>query len=563
MSWLRGLTETAPEIFVFAAVALGTVFGELRIKNFALGATACILFVSVIIGQFGHFVIPGVLRSFLFALFVFTIGFRSGPQFFASLNARTIAQVALGLSIGLSGLIVVIVFAKTMGLSPGTAAGVASGSLTQSSMIGTASGALAQVGLPESVVAVEQANIAAAYAVTYILGYVLVLVFVPFVAPLLMGINLAAEAKKLEAQLSGGIAEAPGNVFYQKFQSRTYRVEAANARTVREIEREVGRRAVVDVIRRDGKDIEAELDIALKQGDEVAITGPSAAIIDAGAIVGPEIKNETLVANRATEIFSVLVGSRKIHGRTLAEVVESVGDDARGVFLRALVRNGRDVPITPQTRVYIGDIATLVGDAKALSRTADRLGQRLQVGDKTDMAFFAAGLAVGLAVGGLSYVIGGVPLTLGGGGGALVAGLIWGWMHSRKPTRGAVPPAAQQILVDIGLGGFIACIGLANAQPAWHAVESNGPTLLYIGVVVTLVPMIVGTFFAHRILRMNPVLICGSLAGAMTVDAAVTGACEVARSQTPVLGVAVPYAVSNVVLTVLGPIIVGLTLSGS
>lgn len=66
--------------------------------------------------------------------------------------------------------------------------------------------------------------------------------------------------------------------------------------------------------------------------------------------------------------------------------------------------------------------------------------------------------------------------------------------------------------------------------------------------------------FGHRVLHMNPVILCGALAGAMTVDAAVSGCCEVAESKTPVLGVAVPYAIANVFLTVLGPIVVGLTL---
>jgi len=94
------------------------------------------------------------------------------------------------------------------------------------------------------------------------------------------------------------------------------------------------------------------------------------------------------------------------------------------------------------------------------------------------------------------------------------------------------------------------------------AIQAHGFMLLAVGVVVTLTPMIVGTLFAHRVLGMNPVVVCGALAGAMTVDAAVTGACEVAESQTPVLGVAVPYAIANVVLTVLGPIIVGLTFVG-
>jgi AspT/YidE/YbjL antiporter-like protein len=153
-------------------------------------------------------------------------------------------------------------------------------------------------------------------------------------------------------------------------------------------------------------------------------------------------------------------------------------------------------------------------------------------------------------------------LTLGGGGGALIAGLVCGWLHSRRPTAGAFPPAAQQTLIDVGLGGFIAAIGLANGPAAWSAIQAHGPLLLGIGVIVTLVPMTVGTLVAYYALRMNPVIICGALAGAMTVDAAVTGACEVAESQTPVLGVAVPYAVANVILTMLGPIIVGITFAG-
>jgi putative transport protein len=117
-------------------------------------------------------------------------------------------------------------------------------------------------------------------------------------------------------------------------------------------------------------------------------------------------------------------------------------------------------------------------------------------------------------------------------------------------------------LSDIGLGGFIAAIGLANGPAALAAIQSHGALLLSLGVVVTLVPLTIATFVAHRILHLNPVIICGALAGAMTVDAAVTGCCERADSQTPVLGVAVPYAVGNVLLTILGPVIVTLTSAG-
>jgi AspT/YidE/YbjL antiporter-like protein len=135
-------------------------------------------------------------------------------------------------------------------------------------------------------------------------------------------------------------------------------------------------------------------------------------------------------------------------------------------------------------------------------------------------------------------------------------------LRSRRPAIGAFPPAAQQSLIDLGLGGFIAAIGLASGPAALAAIQAHGLLLLGVGVIVTLTPMVIGTLFAHRVLRMNPVIICGALAGAMTVDAAVAGACEAANSQTPVLGVAVPYTIANVVLTVLGPIIVGLTFVG-
>jgi AspT/YidE/YbjL antiporter-like protein len=216
----------------------------------------------------------------------------------------------------------------------------------------------------------------------------------------------------------------------------------------------------------------------------------------------------------------------------------------------------------PGTRIYVGDVLTLVGLNEVLNRLVPRVGQPIRSMDRTDIAYLAVGLAGGLLVGLLSLTIGSVPLTLGGGGGALIAGLLCGWLRSRRPTFGAFPPAAQQSLADLGLGGFIAAIGLASGPAALAAVQAHGLELLGVGLIVTVTPMLIGTLFAHRVLRMNPVIVCGALAGAMTVDAAVAGACDVAESQTPVLGVAVPYAIANVVLTVLGPIIVGLTFAG-
>ena len=562
MDTVRWIISTAPEIFLLLAVSIGTILGRVRIHGFSIGTTACTLIVAVLIGQLGTFTFPSMLRVTLFSLFVFTIGYRSGPEFFASLSVRTLAQVALALVLGGTGLAVVLIFAFTFGLDSGTASGLAAGALTQSSVIGTASGALAQLGLSKNVLEQQEANIAAGYAVTYVLGYILTLLYVPFVAPKLMRINLKEEAKKLEAELSGVEPAKVENLHYRKFQARAYRVSAAAGRTVKAIENEIGRRSVIERIVRKGTDVEPHLDTVLEAGDDIVIAGPTVAIVSARPFIGIEIDADEILKAIPGNVIEVLVDDRRLHGRSMKEVAEMVGNDARGVFLRSLTRMNRDVPLSPDTRIYVGDVMTLVGSSRNIERAAAHVGQILGSRDRTDIAFLTAGIAVGLLVGLLSVKVGSIALTLGGGGGALIAGLVCGWLRSRKPTMGALPPAVQQTLSDFGLGGFIAAIGLGNGHAAWTAIQAHGLLLVGMGLVVTLVPLIVATLFAYYVLRMNPVITCGALAGAMTVDAAVTGCCEVAESQTPVLGVAVPYAVGNVVLTVLGPIIVAATFVG-
>ncbi|PDT91069.1 transporter [Bradyrhizobium sp. Y36] len=562
MDTVRWIITTAPEIFLLLAVAIGTILGRVRIRGFAVGTTACILIVSVLLGQLGHFAFPALLRVTLFSLFVFTIGYRSGPEFFASLSVRTLAQVAVALVLGGTGLVIVLLFARAFSLDPGTASGIAAGALTQSSVIGTASGALAQLGLSKDLLSQQEANIAAGYAVTYVLGYILTLLFVPFVAPKLMRIDLKAEAKKLEAELAGGDPPKTENLSYRKFQARAYRVTAGAGRTVKSIEEEIGSRTVVERIVRRGADVEPHLETVLEAGDDIVIAGRTAVIVAARPIIGTEIDADEILKAVPGNVIEVLVDNRHLHGLSIQDIAARVGADARGVFLRGLTRMSREVPLSADTRVYVGDVMTLVGSTRHIERAAKSIGQILRSGDRTDIAFLAAGIAAGLLAGLVSFRIGGVALTLGGGGGALIAGLVCGWLRSRKPTLGAMPPAAQQTLSDLGLGGFIAAIGLGNGAAAWTAIQAHGLLLVGMGLVITVVPLVVATLFAYHVLRMNPVITCGALAGAMTVDAAVTGACEVAESQTPVLGVAVPYAVGNVVLTVLGPIIVAATYSG-
>jgi aspartate-alanine antiporter len=543
------------------SIALGTFFGRLQIKGFSIGATACTLVVAVLLGQLGTFVIPPLLKSIFFSLFVFTIGYKSGPEFFASLSLRTLSQAGVALVVSATGLALVLLFASVFHLDSGTASGLASGSLTQSSMIGTATGALALLGLPDDVLRQQQANIAAGYAVTYVLGYILTLLFVPFAAPWLMGIDLKKEAAKLEATLSGGKARKPGSLTYQKFKAQAYRVVAAAGQTVGAVEDRIGQRVVVERINRGGSNVDSPRTAVLESGDEIVLQPGLPALVGRCIDRSRDRRCRDTPA-RCWAMCSAFSSAIRLHGRPLPK--SSTGSDiARGrVFCGNWTQRTGSASNSRHENLYRRRVMTLVGATHDAERAAAKVGQVLRYGDRTDIAFLAAGIAAGLLIGLLSVKVGTFAVTLGGAGGTLLVGLICGWLRARRPTVGSFPPSAQQSLSDIGLGGFIAAIGLANGPAALAAIQSQGVLLLTLGLVVTLVPLTVATIVAHRILRLNPVIICGALAGAMTVDAAVTGCCERADSQTPVLGVAVPYAVGNVLLTILGPVIVTLTYSG-
>ncbi len=203
MNFLQSLLHQAPEIALFLSLAGGYWIGKFQFGRFQLGGVAGSLLVAVLISQIGVSIDSGI-KAVLFALFIYAVGFESGPQFFRSLGRQSLREIVMAAVLAISGLVTVIVLARVFGLDKGLAAGIAAGGLTQSAIIGTASSAIAKLGLAADEVQRLQANVAIGYAVTYIFGSFGAIIVCVNILPWFMKREIRDDAIKAEAEMLAG-----------------------------------------------------------------------------------------------------------------------------------------------------------------------------------------------------------------------------------------------------------------------------------------------------------------------------------------------------------------------
>jgi putative transport protein len=205
----------------------------------------------------------------------------------------------------------------------------------------------------------------------------------------------------------------------------------------------------------------------------------------------------------------------------------------------------------------------LIGTKPRVERAANKLGYPDRPTTATDMVFVGTGIVLGGLVGLLSVTVFTIPLTLTASGGALVMGLVFGWLRSAYPYFGRIPEAAIWIFDTLGLCVFIGVVGLSAGPSFVAGLKSSGISLVFIGLVSALLPHTIGILFGRYVLKMNPLIVLGACAGAGTITAALRATQDAAQSSVPALGYTVPYAIGNILLTAWGPVLVGLMSIGS
>lgn len=561
MEWLHGIFARSPETALFLSLSLGYLIGKIKFGKFQLGGVAGSLLVAVLVSQVGVHIDPGV-KAILFALFIYAVGFESGPQFFSSLGRNSIKEVALAFIMAATGLATVVVMAKLFGLDKGLAAGVAAGGLTQSAIIGTAGDAIAKLGLAADETTRLQANVAIGYAVTYVFGSFGAIIVCVNILPRLMGRSIRDDALRAEAATLAGVhvLGADQQDAAPELVGRLFEIAADRTETIEEIEQADPTTTItIEKVKRGTRFIEVVPSLKLQAGDIVLVVGRRAAVVNSAPRFGKEvygIDGMELVMLRRDVVLSNHAFDRK----TVAEVrAATAGGVRHGIFVTQLSRMGQPMPMQPDTVVHIGDTVTLYGAEQDVRRVTSLVGDAVEPTVKTDFVYLGAGLVVGLLIGLLSAKVGDIPLTLGSGGGALLSGLLFGWYRAKKQTFGALPVAAVQILKDLGLAGFVVVVGLTSGLQAVQTIRDQGMTIFGVGVVVTIVPMILTALIGKYLLRYdNTAVFAGALSGSRSANPAFGEVLDKAQNAIPTVPFAITYALANVLLTLLGPLIVAL-----
>lgn len=554
MHFIIETLKTYPEVAVYLTLALGFWFGSMNIGKFNLGVVTSTLIAGLVIGQIG-FHIPEILQSTFFDMFLFAVGYSVGPQFIRAVKTDGLPQIIFTVLVCLSGLATAVIIGKVLHYNGQLTSGLLSGGYTNSTVLGVASSLFNQ---DPDVSSTAIALIPVAYAVTYPFGTAGSAWFLSSFAPKLLGIDLVASCKAYEKE--HGVKEKVSNSAYRNHIARAFEISQPDlfGKSVKQIEAMFDHQLIISRIRQhDAADIEfTGADTVIHQGNIVAVYGLREDLLACQAQFGPEIQDKALL-DFSTEELDIVLQDKSTVGKTLRQVLDAnFHKPGQGVFLTGMVRADRDIPIDLDMVLEKGDVLTVKGAHGAVNSVAQALGYADRPQAMSDIAFMSIGIVVGCVIGAITIHIGGIPLSFGTSVGAIVAGIVCGYLRSMKRTFGRIPDPAIWIFNNVGLNGFIAVVGL-NAAPGFiSGLQHYGITLFISGVIVTLVPLIFGLLIGKHIFKFHPGILFGVCAGARSTTAALGAIEAAAQSKVPAIGYTIGYAVSRLVMALLTIVVI-------
>jgi putative transport protein len=558
MQPLYDILRGYPELALFLTLAIGFSIGRLKIAGCSVGSVTGVLLTGLVIGQLDIPISPAI-KSVFFLFFLFAVGYGVGPQFFHGLKSEGLKQALFAALVCVACLATAYLTARLFRLGVGYGTGVFGGACTVSSVLGVATDAIRQLGGSPVTRQTEINAMSIAFAITYIFGTAGASAFLAIIGPKILGVDLAAECKALESSMGGDEPDPTVHSAYDSISTRAYRVTnpAFADITVAEFESQFpNERLFIERLRQNNKIAESTLETKIRLDDILAIASRTETLIADANRIGVEVSDPALL-DFPSETLDLVVVRKEIAGNTLGELAEMRQEQrSRGVFVRALIRGGHELPFNTGTKISKGDVLRVSGSQRDVERVAKSIGYPIRPSNVSDMTLIGIGIFFGAIVGLLSIRVGKIPVSLSTSGGTLLAGLVAGWLRSVHPSFGNIPGAGLWVFNNVGLSMFAAVVAIEAGPQFIQGLRNDGITIFGAGVIVAIVPMVFALLIGKYLFKMHPGILLGACAGARASSVALSVIEDAASSRVPALGFTVCFAVSNTLLTIGGVVVV-------
>lgn len=558
LNWFADTLRTYPELAVFLTVGFGFLIGKLKYKTFSLGNVTSVLLVGVLVGQLG-IPITGPLKSVFFLLFLFAIGYSVGPQFVRSFKGEGLKEVIFACVVCVLCLVCTWGVAKLFHYNPGISAGLFSGAQTISAVIGVSNDTIGNLSISDTIKKEWIDMIPVCYAVTYVFGTIGSAYILGNVGPWMLGglKKVREDTRQLEQQLSkSSLDDDPAFISASRpVAFRAYKVTSdffKDGVNVDNIERHLtslGKRLFVERLRIDGKIVDPSSELIVMVGDSMVLSGRRESIIGDETWIGPEVIDSELLSF-PVESLSVVVSRKDLDGMTIDQL--RAKKFMYGISIKSLGRGNVEIPILAQTKLNSGDTISIVGLKSEVECAIPNIGYPDRPTNKTDLIFLGLAIFIGGIIGAITIHAGGIPISLSTSGGALISGLFFGWLRSRRPTFGAIPQSSVWLLNNLGLNMFIAVIGIAAGPTFIPGIKQVGFMLFVAGILATALPLLISLFIGAKVFKFHPAINLGCCAGGRTTTAALGAIQDSLQSTLPAMGYTITYAIGNTLLILSG-----------
>lgn len=569
MDWLLDTLIKYPSIPIFLTIGLGFYLGKFKYKSFALGTVTSVLLVGVAVGYcINRFAgqpveIGAPLKSLFFLIFLFAIGYKCGPQFVSAIRGQGIKQVLFAVVVCVLCLVVTWGCAKVMNYNAAMATGLFSGAQTISAVIGVGTDTISS--LPDVDAATKKAwidLIPVCYAVTYVFGTIGSAYLLGNLGPAMLGglKKVRQQTKEYEQQLNHStLSTDPAYIVGNRpIVFRAYKVTSDNFATPMTVEQledhfsKLGRRIFVERVRPGAAGSEivgATPSLLIHQGDEIVVSGRHEYVIQDESWIGQEVDDPALLTFNA-EKTKVMV-TKKAAGQTVDQL--RAQPFMYGVMIASISRQGGvPIPVLANTKLMQGDMLEIVGLPQEISAAVAAIGIEEKPTSVTDLVFVSLVIVIGALVGALTLNIHDIPVSLSTSGGALIAGLFFGWWRTRRPSVGIIPEASLWLMQNLGLNMFIAVIGIQSGPTFFSGLEQVGWMFFVMGIIATTVPILISLWIGAKFFKFHPAVNLGCVAGSRTTTASLGAITDSLQSNVPALGYTITYAIGNTLLILMG-----------